>query len=423
MIKKIERIYPGETAYSYLARQYAHGGFVFHEGFVQEALARPNEYPDPNFINRLNEGFKKEMSTYVSFEDLILKHTLFNYYARFLPLDRRSNAYAFAMTNMPKLANLLQAKVLDRNCIRYCPKCVDEDREEFGESYIHVKHCMPSIRVCWKHGCDLVSTQIKAVKAVDSSFTPLELLIGSHEVRQREENDVNFMIARYVSDIFDQPFDLENQRSFGAYLTGVLDDEFCSERGERKDLDALSIKMNGFYRDLLEFHLTKRRISRIYRGLSFNPYDLALVAFFQGIRAEDLCAQKGYPGCRWESFDKDVRKMYEQGHSVAQIAISKNVCHEVIREVLMGAYDKEPNKNARFRPKKTNWAVIDDAYCLRFNEAIKKALETNPGARISKAFVAGALGLRDKSLRNFPKVRQLTKEASSTLIRDSSPIR
>jgi hypothetical protein len=87
----------------------------------------------------------------------------------------------------------------------------------------------------------------------------------------------------------------------------------------------------------------------------------------------------------------------------------------------MGAYDKEPNKNARFRPKKTNWAVIDDAYCLRFNEAIKKALETNPGARISKAFVAGALGLRDKSLRNFPKVRQLTKEASSTLIRDSSP--
>ena len=36
--------------------------------------------------------------------------------------------------------------------LRYCPQCAKEDMEESGFPYFHLKHQLPGVAVCWKHG-------------------------------------------------------------------------------------------------------------------------------------------------------------------------------------------------------------------------------------------------------------------------------
>ena len=48
MLKKIIKIYPGESFYSYIARLYAQSGLLWNTAIAKEILAKPNEYVNHN---------------------------------------------------------------------------------------------------------------------------------------------------------------------------------------------------------------------------------------------------------------------------------------------------------------------------------------------------------------------------------------
>lgn len=199
MIKFLDTIYPDESVYSYLCRLYVHSGYVWHRGFAAEVFGRWYETPEYNFINVLNTDFIKALEECIPYEKLLLEHTLFAYYARFLPKERRIAAYEYAMKNEPFIHKYLPIPNEKQNYyLRYCPKCVEEDRRRYGECYFHIPHLIPSVHLCPLHGCELVDTAIQNTKQRNRILMPLEQIISENGIAQAAEyeaDNINLRVA------------------------------------------------------------------------------------------------------------------------------------------------------------------------------------------------------------------------------------
>ena len=323
MIKALPKIYPDESVYSYLCRIYTHSGYVWHRGFVNEIFDRWYEVPEYNFINALNCDFKKTLEEYIPYEKLLLEHTLFAHYARFLPKERKISAYKYAMKNETALYKYLPIPKDKNNYLRYCPKCVEEDRQRYGECYFHIQHLIPSVHVCPIHNCELVDTTIPNTKKRSCISMPLEQIIsenGINKTIEYEADNINIRVAKYINDLLHQPFDLETDILIGDYLTVKLKDRYVSPRGEQRNLTEINRDMDEYFVDLKSYDITKQRLAWIFRNNYFNPYDIALVAMFENITPQDLCTYTGYTEPKHVTFDRQVRELRQQGKSYAAIA-------------------------------------------------------------------------------------------------------
>ena len=77
------------------------------------------------------------MTSNISFEEIVFRHTMFPYYARFLPVERRQRAFRSLM-DMDKSYNdalyIRRNKTQHRQWLRYCPLCAEADRQQYGET-------------------------------------------------------------------------------------------------------------------------------------------------------------------------------------------------------------------------------------------------------------------------------------------------
>lgn len=412
MLKFLIPIYPDESVYSYLCRLYNHSGFLCHRHFAEEVFARWNESPDYNFINVLNDGCKSALNGDISLESLIIGHTLFAYYARFLPKERRDRALNHALLNKPLLHQSLPVHTnVENYYLRYCPKCVVADRKQYGESYFHLQHQLPYIHVCSKHCCKLLDTRLPNTKR-SATLISLEQLLaedGIGKAVQLEETDINVQVARYIQHVQEQPLNFDTHTLVGDYLTNNLKSPYVSPRGEQRNLVELEMDMADYFKELGYYDLTKQRLAYLFRNQSFNPYHVMLTAIFEGISPQDLCTFAGYTEQKTVIFDRKVRELSQQGKGCYEIGRIMKVNHEVIRQILMGNYDKPKNNFVPYKSQKWDWKTIDDNCCQEFENKVKAFVADNPKGLISRRVVAELFGLQDKSLRNLPMLQQIIR--------------
>lgn len=408
MIKFLAPIYPDESVYSYLCRLYVHSGYVWHRGFANEVFSRWGEVPEYNFINVLNADFIKTLVDYIPYEKLLLEHTLFAYYARFLPKERRKAAYEYAMKNEPFIYKYLPIPNDKKDYyLRYCPKCVEEDRRRYGEYYFHIQHLIPSVHVCPFHNCELFDTAIQNTKQRNAILMPLEQIItenGIVQTAEYEADNINIRVAEYINHLLHQPFNLGTDVLVGDYLTVKLKESYVSPRGEQRNLVEISRDMSEFFNGLNSYDITKQRLASVFRNIYFNPYDISLIAMFEGIAPKDLCAYSGYIEPKHISFDRQVRELYTQGKSICAISKNLNANHEVIRQILLGTYDKIKSNAKPYKSSKWDWETIDDNCCREFKIKIKSL---NAERKVSRRTVAELFNLKDKTLRNLPRLKKM----------------
>lgn len=106
MISFIPKIYDGELFYSFLSRIYARGAHT-NIGFRREWLQRVNEYPDHDFYNVLNAEAYQLLDHYLGMNNLIINHTLFRWFGRFIPNENRARAFEIAINNQLGVRNYL----------------------------------------------------------------------------------------------------------------------------------------------------------------------------------------------------------------------------------------------------------------------------------------------------------------------------
>lgn len=157
------KIYPDELIYSLFARYYQNCGYPNYIFCAEDLFVNKRVRPDIEFINELQPEVLRLLCQNMPIERLIEKHSMFPYYARFLPKERKIKGFE-ALCNMSGDYNNLLAIPKQKNgeqrYLRYCPMCEKEDRFAYGETYWHRSHQMMGVNFCPKHGCKLINSSI-----------------------------------------------------------------------------------------------------------------------------------------------------------------------------------------------------------------------------------------------------------------------
>jgi hypothetical protein len=166
MIGAFPDLYPDEMLTSGWARYEAWVGYSQRSALLDElfgykkySLTFDLPVPLSHFAAALPPGHSA-----ASVDLLIQKHTLFPYYTAFMPAERITAAYDIMqgdqVAQIHTWAGLSGRERTTPRFLRYCPCCVEDDRERYGETYWHRIHQAAGVEVCPQHAVWLESTHV-----------------------------------------------------------------------------------------------------------------------------------------------------------------------------------------------------------------------------------------------------------------------
>ena len=182
--------YPDELFYSVLCRYYLSSGIKEHylvkkqlfgtKAGVKMATLYPNAAVHA-VLSQLPEGV-------FDGRDMILHHTPFLYYARMHPQQEREVLLDDLLQGRGKTpTHLWRTFPKEGYALRYCPLCVQEDTQIYGEPYYHVEHQIPLSSVCVRHRCRLKQIAVDNPRvSMNNCFFPLSTM----EIDRETDMDV-----------------------------------------------------------------------------------------------------------------------------------------------------------------------------------------------------------------------------------------
>lgn len=157
--------YKDEILYSVLARYHVRSGNVSIKATQKDIYGTDSitAIMDlPSHINRIMENLP--VGHHYTSEYLIANHTLYPFYAAFLPSEHASLVKESMIgDNGGSIYNrigLMASSVKLNEYFKFCPKCADEEMYNLGELYWHRIHQIPGVLVCPEHNIPLYDSQI-----------------------------------------------------------------------------------------------------------------------------------------------------------------------------------------------------------------------------------------------------------------------
>lgn len=296
MIAYLPELYPDELVYSWLCRYYTHTGCLTYSMALRAFRAKRSNTPSKEFIGALHPDAKKVIRQVIPLRELILQHTMFPQYGRFIPCAQKLDALQRLENDDGCDPHHLFA-VLPRQetdmYLKYCPACAQEDRQHYGEAYWHRKHQMRGATLCYKHSCLLENSTVPAKSEQDYTLCPAE----EHAVVDTPryvDNPALLRYTRYISAVFDAPVDLTSDTPFTAILhNALLRTTYMKSSGRTRYTQQLSDDLGAFYREMGVPIITS--MSQIQKALLLGKADFTVItqlAYFLGISVDDLTAPK-----------------------------------------------------------------------------------------------------------------------------------
>ena len=183
--------YPGELFYSVLCRYYMSSGIREHNIVKRQLFGSKSGikmatlYPNAAIhavLSQLPKGVYDG-------RDMILHHTPFPYYTRMYSVNEREALLDDLLQGRGKTPTHLW-KTFPRGdyALRYCPLCVQEDAQIYGEAYYHVEHQIPLSGVCVRHKCRLKQIVVANSRlTLNNCFFPL----GAMETDKKPDMDIS----------------------------------------------------------------------------------------------------------------------------------------------------------------------------------------------------------------------------------------
>lgn len=283
MITYLPEIYPDELAYSWFCRYFVHSGYLTHKAALQDILQNRHNNPSKEFLGHLTPDILTAIKRMYPIDKIIIEHTMFPQYARFIPLEQRKNALYSIGNDFCDVHHLFA--VLPRSdsdiYLKYCPMCVKEDREKHGETYWHRTHQLRNITVCSKHNCKLISSEVTAKSEQTFTFCPAEEYVTENEpIVETDSLMIDF--CKYSSDVFSSKIDMENDISIKAILYSAMKDNgYVSATGKTRHIKRLADDLKAFYEgiginDIASFH----QVQRVLHGDRFDFTVICQIAYF-----------------------------------------------------------------------------------------------------------------------------------------------
>lgn len=355
MISYFPAIYPDELVYSWFCRYYVHSGCFSHKMALQELYCKKSDYLSKEFIGNLNNGALGKIEKIYPMDELVLNHTMFPQYARFIPLEKKKEAL-YRLGHEPCDVHHLFS-VLPRNegerYLRYCPICVKEDRDRYGEAYWHRKHQIRNMSICTKHKCRLKESNVLAKSEQCFTFCPAESYISSDEAVV-ENNSMMIQFASYLDSVFDSPIDFENDVPISAVLyDGMSRTKYLKPSGRSRYTKMLAGDMNEFYRSMGISNVAS--LHQIQRALLRDYYDFSVIcqiAFFLGIEIAELVS----PSLTVEQIQQEQDSHYMKDAAPIDWKLLDAEMAPVLEKFSRGVYDGSGNENGR--PERVSERIV-----------------------------------------------------------------
>ena len=327
MIAYLPPIYPDELVYSWFCRYYVHSGCFTHKMALDDILYSRHNNPSKEFIGHLSSEAQEKIQSLYSLEKLILDHTMFPQYVRFLSSERKKNALyhlAHDFCDAHQLFAVLPRTESDR-FLKYCPACVAEDRKTYGETYWHRVHQIRNLTICPRHQCLLESSAVPATSAQTYTLCPDEEYAVNLQP-QPIKNDQLLAFSMYLTDVFNAPFDCESDISVIETLHNALKgSSYISANGKMRFPKRLADDLNAFYLDIGTKNIASfSQIQKTLNGESFDFSVICQIAFYLNIPPEELLSTKAKSETpsvphhskeqisNWNAYDEKIFPILEQ---------------------------------------------------------------------------------------------------------------
>lgn len=151
--------YPDELVYSVISRLHFINGNDSVRKTKKQLFGNVEKTIHILWPTRLNY-FMNNMNVGISTDEMVMKHTIYPYYSRFLSEDKKKDLLmamcdGISRANPSAFLGQNQSGVVSR--LYLCPLCANEDISLFGEPYWHRTHQLPGTLVCYKHNVCLLS--------------------------------------------------------------------------------------------------------------------------------------------------------------------------------------------------------------------------------------------------------------------------
>ena len=346
MIVYLPDIYPDELVYSWFCRYYIHSGCFSHKEALRELYCKKSDYLNKEFIGNLSNEAMEQINEICSLDKLVLDHTMYPQYARFIPLERKKEAL-YRLGHKPCDVHHLFC-VLPRNegeqYLRFCPMCAKEDRETYGEAYWHRKHQIRNMSICTKHKCRLKASSVLAKSEQSFTFCPAESYIGNEEAVV-ESAPLVIQFASYLDSVFNAPMDFENDVPISAILyDGMSRTKYLKPSGRSRYTKMLADDMGEFYRGMGICSVAS--IYQIQKALLGKLSDFTVIcqiAFFLGMEIEELVK----PSLTVEQIQREQDSHYMKDATPVDWELLDMETAPVLEKFAKGVYDGTGNENGR----------------------------------------------------------------------------
>lgn len=169
--------YPGEWWYSVLCRFHVRTGNHNHQTTIRELFhGKPKAAMGTLFPNSTVHQIISQLLPPWDCQSIILQYTLFPYYTRMYTKDQKEKMLSTLCDGESvTLTHIWRATTKKKWSLRYCPACVQEDTEKYGEPYWHREHQLSLASVCCTHHCRLQSAG-EADPRLSEMFYPLSMI-------------------------------------------------------------------------------------------------------------------------------------------------------------------------------------------------------------------------------------------------------
>ena len=329
MIGYLPEIYPDELVYSWFSRYLVHSGHRLHSVVLRELFCKRSDNPSKEFLGNLNEDAKKVIREVIPLRDLILRHTMTRC-ARFLPLAERKEALRRMEHDYcdPHFLFPILIRNEEDSFLRYCPRCLREQRDTFGEAYWSCRHQLRGVSLCYRHGCLLEHSTVSAKSHTAYNLCSAEEFAAIDTPRYCDNPEL-LRYTRFITDVFDAPMDFERDIPISAVLYNAMaQTDYMKRTGRSRHTQRFADDLRAYYEGMgLSGIATMNQIQRTLLMGHTEFTTVCQIAFFLGMTVEELTAPELTPEqiaterethytrdrtpVDWAEFDAETAKILE----------------------------------------------------------------------------------------------------------------
>ena len=296
--------YPDELWYSVIARYHTHSGALSWQATMKALFGNARDADVGSFFpnGSIHKILEQLPPCFLSAQEAALQHTLLPFLMRFQPADRKAAIMEAFLAGEDMRPRYLRAtRDIKPRSMRYCPICLQEDTQTYGEPYWHREHQIGLMPLCPRHRCRLLDKPLPNTRPLGAQYLSLDGQDWAEPDYGAQDYEIALTgtLYAYLTMPYDRSPDQEADNLARAMENaGLLSED--SVRKQAFDTEKLyAALVNKYGAKLVEHyfgdHITKAHALRLRHYLIYSAEEYALLTVMLGQGPEVLFSQEQVP--------------------------------------------------------------------------------------------------------------------------------